>query len=253
MDIAALDPDKEVLACLGAIHPPSEQPQRFADLRVAAVQRLELGACYGVEGDPQVGAGDHRAEHQSQNLDEASARLAAVLDEEDADVLIGYDWHGSYGHPDNVKVHRVVHRAAQLAARRPRLLEATMNRDAIRRMYQAAVDAGMGDQGWDPDSPADDGNPFGTPESEIHYCIDVTEQLPTKRAALACHASQTSDVGMMLAMPPEVFEAMFGREYVIEPGRAPGMRTAWYLDDDPIDDYEHDRKDDLGDALEDAG
>ena len=27
-------------------------------------------------------------------------RLADVLDEEDADVLVGYDWHGGYGHPD---------------------------------------------------------------------------------------------------------------------------------------------------------
>ena len=36
---------------------------------------------------------------------------------------------------------------------------------------------------------------------------------------------------MMLAMPPEVFDVMFGREYLIEPGRAPGMREAWFLDD----------------------
>ena len=43
--------------------------------------------------------------------------------------LVGYDWHGNYGHPDHVKVHHVAHRAAELAARRPRLLESTMNRD----------------------------------------------------------------------------------------------------------------------------
>ncbi len=70
--------------------------------------------------------------HQA-DLDEAAQRLAAILDEEDADVLVGYDWHGGYGHPDHVKVHHVAHRSAGLAARRPRLLEATMNRDAMRR------------------------------------------------------------------------------------------------------------------------
>ena len=186
----------------------------------------------GMTGWEQNGHGE--ALHGA-DLDEAAGRLAAILDEEDADVLIGYDWHGGYGHPDHVKVHHVAHRAADLAARRPRLLESTMNRDAVRRMFRAALDAGMGDQAWDPDSPADDGNPFGTPESDIHYCVDVTDHLATKRAALACHASQTSDVGMMLALPPEVFAMMFSRESLIEPGRAPGMRTAWYLDPDPAD------------------
>ena len=43
---------------------------------------------------------------------------------------------------------------------------------------------------------------------------------------------------MMLSLPPEVFAMMFGLEYLIEPGRAPGMRTAWYLDDDAADSHE---------------
>lgn len=172
----------------------------------------------------------HGEAFHSADLDEASRRLAAILDEEDADVLVGYDWHGGYGHPDHVAVHRVAHRAAQLAARRPRLLESTMSRDAMRRLYRSAQEAGQ-DGLWDPDGPADDGNPFGTPETDIHYRVDVTPDLATKRAALACHASQTSDVGMMLAMPPQVFALVFGHEYYIEPGRPPGMRDAWILDE----------------------
>ena len=55
--------------------------------------------------------------------------------------------------------------------------------------------------------------------------------LAAKRAALTAHASQTSDVGMMLAMPTEVFALAFGTEYYIEPGQAPGMRDVWFLDD----------------------
>ena len=43
------------------------------------------------------------------DLDTAARRVAAVLDEEDADVAVGYDWHGGYGHPDHVQVHRVLH------------------------------------------------------------------------------------------------------------------------------------------------
>ncbi|AKT51028.1 PIG-L deacetylase family protein [Arsenicicoccus sp. oral taxon 190] len=163
------------------------------------------------------------------DLDEAAGRLAAILDEEDAAVLVGYDWHGGYGHPDHVKVHHVAHRAAELAARRPRLLESTMNRDHMRRQFAAAREAGM-PMDWDPDQPMDDGNPFGTPEAEIHWRVDVSDLVETKRAALACHRSQATDIEMFLAMPVEVFAAGFGQEWYLEPGRPPGLVDGWWLD-----------------------
>ena len=164
------------------------------------------------------------------DLDEAAKRLAALLDEEDADVLVGYDWHGGYGHPDHVTVHHLVHRGAELASRRPRVLESTMNRDVVRQMFAMAKAAGVPGSDWDPDAPMDDGNPLGTPETEIHWQVDVGDWLDRRRAALAAHSSQTTDVGAMLAMPDEVFALMFGKEHYIEPGREPGMRSGWFLD-----------------------
>jgi LmbE family N-acetylglucosaminyl deacetylase len=165
----------------------------------------------------------HRAD-----LDEAGRRLADLLDEEDADVLVGYDWHGGYGHPDHVRVHHVTHRAAELAARRPRVLESTMNRDRIRAMVQGARDAGATDVGgFDPDVPLDDGNPLGTPEAEIHWRVDVAAYLGRRRAALEAHRSQATDIDFFLGMPDEVFTAMFGTEHYIEPGRDPGIRDGW--------------------------
>jgi len=83
------------------------------------------------------------------DVDVVAKQLAAVLDEEDADVLVGYDWHGNYGHPDHVKVHHVAHRAAELAARRPRLLESTMNRTRMAADRQARLDRGE-KVDWDP-------------------------------------------------------------------------------------------------------
>lgn len=181
----------------------------------------------GMTGWEQNG---HEGSFHSADLDEAARRLADLLDEEDADVVVGYDWHGGYGHPDHVKVHRVLHRAVDLAARRPRVLESTMNRDAMRRAFEQAKASGQAADDWDPDAPADDGNPLGTPEAEIHWEVDVLAQLPQRRAALEAHRSQTSDVGMMLAMPEEVFGQFFGTEYYIEPGRPAGMVRAWWLD-----------------------
>ena len=160
----------------------------------------------------------HRAD-----LDEAAARLAAILDEEDADVLVGYDWHGNYGHPDHLKVHPVAYRAATLAKRRPRVLEATMNRDAGRALRDGLIAQGVPDPGWDPDGPGDDGNGLGMPEAQIHFRVDVASVIERKREALACHASQTSDVGMMLSMPEGLFREFFGVEWYREHGRPIGM------------------------------
>ena len=103
-----------------------------------------------------------------------------------------------------------------------------MNRDAVRRFAEAAKAAGdPNTEEWDPDQPMDDGNPLGEPESAIHWRVDVSPWLDRRRASLEAHASQTTDVGMMLAMPPEVFSVFFGHEHYIEPGRTPGMVEGW--------------------------
>jgi LmbE family N-acetylglucosaminyl deacetylase len=184
---------------------------------------------YADSGMTGWGQNEHEASFMRAQVEDAAMLLAEVLREEQADVVVGYDWHGGYGHPDHVKSHHVTRRAAELVGT-PRYLEVTMNRDAIRRMYDAAVAAGLADRAWDPDDAQDDGNPLGTPEAELHWAVDVLPWLEVKRAALACHASQASDVGMMLAMPAEAFAATFGAEYFIEPGRPEGMVQGWFLD-----------------------
>ena len=83
--------------------------------------------------------------------DEAGARLAEVLLAESADVLTIYDWHGNYGHPDHIAVHRVGLAASRLVPG-VRVLEATMNRDAFVRMIEAAREAGVAVGGPDADA-----------------------------------------------------------------------------------------------------
>jgi LmbE family N-acetylglucosaminyl deacetylase len=168
------------------------------------------------------------------DLDEAAERLADVLREERAEVLTTYDWHGNYGHPDHVMVHRVGHRAAELAGT-PHVFEATMNRDHLRRLVAEAAAAGepMGgpdEPEFDPDGPADDGNPFGMPEADITHLVDVSGYLDRKREALACHASQVTDIGFFLQMAPDAFAATFGQEYYIGKGAPPGMQPGWLFD-----------------------
>ena len=79
----------------------------------------------------------HQASIDEAGTDEVAGRLARILDREDADVLVGYDYRGNYGHPDHLAVHRVARRAVDLAARRPRLLEAAGNRTAQLEMLES--------------------------------------------------------------------------------------------------------------------
>ncbi len=161
------------------------------------------------------------------DLDEAAGRLAAILDEEDADFLVGYDWHGNYGHPDHIAVHRISYRAAELAKRRPRVLEQTGNRDDAKRMASRAEALGMpaAESEW----VGDDGLPIGMPESELHWRVDVTAQLARKRAALAAHSSQ-SDAQWMLSIPEQALAAWLGYEYYRENGRDGPLVDGWPFD-----------------------
>jgi LmbE family N-acetylglucosaminyl deacetylase len=164
-------------------------------------------------------------------LDVAARRLAAVLEEEAADVLTAYDWHGNYGHPDHIKVHQVGHAAADLVPS-VRLFEATMNRDVVVEMIKAAIESGAGVGGpgegdFDPEGPADDGNPFGMPQSELTMSVDVSDYVQHKRAAIACHRSQITDQSFFLEMPDEAFAQMFGTEWFIERGAQPPMQPGW--------------------------
>ena len=157
----------------------------------------------------------------------AAQKLAKILQDEQADVFTCYDWHGGYGHPDHIQVHRVGHRAADIAianGRNIRVLESTMNRTRIAQMMEQ-----MGGGDFDPEAPADDGNPFGTLQEEITMAVDVGEFVQVKRSSIMCHASQVTDSSMFLQMPPETFAVAFGEEFFIEVGQPGGASRGWFM------------------------
>jgi len=153
------------------------------------------------------------------DVEEAAARLAALLVDEQADVLTVYDENGNYGHPDHIQVHRVGVRAAELAGT-PRVYMNTVNRDYVRRMIREAVEAGVELPGGD--VPPEDFE-IGVEEHRITTTVDVRPWLARKRAAMAAHASQISETSFFLAMPPEAFERMWGQEWFIRCDAAPGL------------------------------
>jgi LmbE family N-acetylglucosaminyl deacetylase len=149
------------------------------------------------------------------DVESAAAQLAAILRDEQADVVTIYDDHGNYGHPDHIQVHRVGVRATEMAGT-PHVLEVTFNRDHLRRMVKAAAEAGA----WSDDLPSlDDADfPMGTPESEITTRVDVRDFLHKKRESMEAHASQVGDTGFLLALDADAFQDAVGTEWYIRRG-----------------------------------
>jgi LmbE family N-acetylglucosaminyl deacetylase len=201
----------------------------------AAVLGLHRLAWLGYSDSGMTGW-DQNAHHHSffqAPLEEAAERLATILREETADVLTVYDWHGNYGHPDHIKVHTVGHRAAALAGT-PAVFEATMNRDEMVRYFEMAREQGdsPGPDGedWDPNGPADDGNPMGSTEDEITHRVDVSAYVQVKRTSIRCHKSQITDAGFFSTMPDEQFAFAFGHEWFIKAGDDGPLRDGWLFE-----------------------
>jgi LmbE family N-acetylglucosaminyl deacetylase len=163
------------------------------------------------------------------DVEEAAARLAAILSDVDADVLTIYDSHGGYGHPDHIQVHRVGKRAAEIAGIDD-VYQATMNRDQIVRQmrenadvfdsdfqeeFEVELEGETVDQMRERAQRAEDGV-FGSPEALITHAVDVADAVDVKRAAMAAHASQIGPDSFFFKMPPEVFATAFGTEWFID-------------------------------------
>lgn len=150
------------------------------------------------------------------DVDEAAGRLAAILDEVEADVLTIYDEHGLYGHPDHIQVHRVGLSAAEKAGV-TNVYEATVNRDrALASMEEMAAEMAESDI----EGPSvDDFDEFGVAENDLAYTVDVSSHLDAKRASMLAHRSQIPDQSFFLALPEDRFAVMFASESYAVPGR----------------------------------
>ena len=161
------------------------------------------------------------------DVEEAAARLAAILTEEQADVLTVYDEHGNYGHPDHIQVHRVGVRAGELAGT-PRVYESTIDRDYIRQLILAAKEMDLPDL---PDVEGVDEFTMGMPGDVITTRVDVRDHLDAKRKAMQAHASQIAETSFFLSMPPEAFELTWGTEWYIRRGAPAGTQETSLLGD----------------------
>ncbi len=186
--------------------------QRSADaLGVARVVHLGY-ADSGMSGDSPQNA------FVTAPVTDAAQKLAAVLDQERAEVLTSYDPRGGYGHRDHVRVHEVAAAAADLAGT-PRVLQATVPRDllvgalkVVSKVYEFpdAFEMEVYERAF-------------SARSEITHRIDVHRHIAAKRASMAAHASQASaddgdrTLAAFLRIPRPLYDLVFGREWFVDP------------------------------------
>jgi LmbE family N-acetylglucosaminyl deacetylase len=192
--------------------------------RVRRAEAVESAAALGAArviwlGHADSGMADQPSDSGHRFVDvpveEAARQVAAVLEEEGANILTGYDARGGYGHPDHVQVHRIARRAQAIARPRPRLLEATLDRTWLVRLLRIL-------RPWSRLLPGltIPGDDIYSDRRSISVTVDVGEQLSAKRAALAAHASQGSGgirtVSILLALPRPLARRALGTEWFVE-------------------------------------
>jgi LmbE family N-acetylglucosaminyl deacetylase len=206
---------------------------RMAELRVSAralgTARVEtLGYADSGLGPETPPDPPDRVRFVRADPEEAAERLAAILREERADVLLTYDANGGYGHRDHVKVHLVGARAAELAGT-PRVLQATVPRDLLLRGIRLAAKVYRFPPEFEPSS----FERAYSASAVVTHRIDVRRYASQKRASMRAHASQSSADGgadrtlaAFLRIPRPLFDLVFGREWFVDAARPAGSGVA---------------------------
>jgi LmbE family N-acetylglucosaminyl deacetylase len=162
------------------------------------------------------------------DIEEAAARLAAILVRQRADALVTYDDHGTYGHPDHIQAHRVGIRAAELAATSVVYL-ATVDRDRVVAQIRDARAKGVNGVPDDSDVAS-----LGVDAGDITTRVDVSAFAEAKRRAMSCHRTQIPADSFFLAGPDDQFVTAFGTEDFIRLLARPGTaETALDLTEAP--------------------
>jgi mycothiol S-conjugate amidase len=208
----------------------ADTPEVRADL--AAVRRAELhdaAAIIGYDDVVMLGYRDsgmpgsdengHAEAFVNASFDEVLGRLVAIVRSEQPDVIIGYDDHEWYPHPDHLRIHDLSE-ALFVAAADPgrfpdagdpwaaqRLYAPSFSLRRIRMLGQAMADRGL-------DSPFDRWiagvDPDAADPPLTH--IDVGAHVERARSALRAHHTQIDPNGPWFQIPSDVILEVYPYE-----------------------------------------
>ena len=173
------------------------------------------------------------------DVDEAAHRVLAAVGPGTAEpstplVVVTYDDHGIYGHPDHVQLHRVGHAAATLL-HADTVYEATVDREYLHFVETHLVEE-AGQSVRVPLGPLDAtetaatlhrgtegalglaATPIGVPSVLVDTTVDGRSVIGAKRAAMLAHASQIPPHSSALALDDGAFVEVYGYEWFCRSG-----------------------------------
>ena len=212
---------------MGPADSVSQHPSRLDELRTSAsvlgaARVAHLGYADSGHGPLFFPDPPDRQRFARADASEAAGRLAAILREENAELLLSYDPVGGYGHRDHVQVHQV----GSLAAKQTgiRTLEATRPREQLVAISRALRPLRLGTR-----YNLVAAHSYGTPRSQLTHRVNVRRYTAQKQAALAAHASQAWPASsgraarlfwLLVRLPVPIFSMLLGTEWFAEPGVA---------------------------------
>jgi mycothiol S-conjugate amidase len=209
------------------LNPAADEPEVRADL--GAVRRSELEESvrilgysalhllgYRDSGMPDTEANAHDDSFAAADLDEAVGRLVRVIREERPQVVVTYgDDHSGYPHPDHIRVHDISVAAFDAAGDPDRFPEAGppwqplklyythWSRARLEALHQAHLDRGE-------ESPyAQWLDRWGPETAPPTTRVDVSDQLPRRRAALLAHRTQIDPDSFWMRLPDQIVREVF--------------------------------------------
>jgi LmbE family N-acetylglucosaminyl deacetylase len=191
--------------------------------RLALIRQEELSKAAAILGVTRVyllgyhdsGMAGWDSNHDRQafvqaNQEDVTGQLVHIIRRHRPDVVVTYDAHGGYGHPDHIMAHRVTVASVEAAAVAKRFPEGgspwqvrkvyyvVWSRSSVRRAIQVmqvldffGLHTPLREPHFDPDT-------LGCPDELITTRIDVRSVMRAKWAALFAHRSQMGRKRMFL-------------------------------------------------------
>jgi LmbE family N-acetylglucosaminyl deacetylase len=176
---------------------------------VLGVSHLELLGYRdsGMEGWPQ---NDAPNSFWRTPVEDGAAKVAALIDRYQPQVIVTYDENGFYGHPDHIQAHRITMAAVEQTGSDAKVYWTTVPRSMFAEFRKLMIELGAPD--WDEELPQEDGElTLGLPDEEISTWIDVSDFARQKYASLEAHASQGENI-FFLQMGVDLFAQYMGGE-----------------------------------------
>ena len=178
--------------------------------RVLGVSHLEMLGYHdsGMEGWSQNDA-DHAFWHTP--VDIAARRVAELMRTYQPQVVVTYDEHGFYGHPDHIQANRVTRAAIDECGIPAKLYYTALPRSRLQGFRDMLAEHGI--EAPDVENAEEDPE-FGTPDELITTTIDCSAVADRKYKSLEAHASQGENI-FFLQMGIELFSSIMSTEFFV--------------------------------------